>query len=309
MELLQLHYFKTIADCQHITRAANQLDISQPSLSNTLSRIENELGVRLFDRQGRNIVLNDYGKIVLKHTNIILRELDNIRTEINDLEQRQDKVVAISSIDSYYVREWLPDFIKKNPDLIVRHAISSNEAMETSLLNGNIDFAISSDLLSNPDLDHLPLWEDAYVVLAPLDFPMDAQTPHDFAEFADEPFVALPAANGVFRSIDVLSKAAGFRPNIVFEGERTLLEDVFLPIGALLIVMKSTIRTEEDRRKLTQFCKIIELCNPEARINVNLFWDKQRYLPAAAQRLVQYIQSTPIQAWHLGSSNPVAQRE
>lgn len=89
MELLQLQYFKTIAECQHITRAANKLMISQPSLSNTLSRIENELGVQLFDRQGGNIILNNYGKIVLEHANNILRELDNIRTEIDELEQRQ----------------------------------------------------------------------------------------------------------------------------------------------------------------------------------------------------------------------------
>ncbi len=113
MELLQLQYFKTIAECQHITRAANKLMISQPSLSNTLSRIENELGVQLFDRQGRNIILNNYGKIVLEHANNILRELDNIRTEIDELEQRQNKVITIASTDSMYLREWLPAFMTK----------------------------------------------------------------------------------------------------------------------------------------------------------------------------------------------------
>ena len=105
MELLQLQYFKTIAECQHITKAANKLMISQPSLSNTLSRIENELGVQLFDRQGRNIVLNNYGRIVLEHTNNILRELDNIHTEIDKMEQRQNKVINIASPDSLYLRE------------------------------------------------------------------------------------------------------------------------------------------------------------------------------------------------------------
>ena len=67
MDLLQLQYFIAIAEYQHITKAAAHLHVSQPSLSNTLSRIENELGTQLFDRQGRNIVLNDSGKIVLAH--------------------------------------------------------------------------------------------------------------------------------------------------------------------------------------------------------------------------------------------------
>jgi len=65
MELLQLKYFRTIARFEHMTRAAEELHIAQPALSKTVSLLEKELGVLLFDRRGRNIFLNQYGKILL----------------------------------------------------------------------------------------------------------------------------------------------------------------------------------------------------------------------------------------------------
>lgn len=63
MEIQQLEYFKVVAEMQHMTHAAERLNISQPALSKSISNIEQEIGVPLFDRQGRSISLNRYGKL------------------------------------------------------------------------------------------------------------------------------------------------------------------------------------------------------------------------------------------------------
>ena len=76
LTLLGLRYFQKIAELQHITRAAEILHISQPSLSHIVKVMEIELGVPLFERRGRNIVLTHYGEILLLHTNHIMEELD-----------------------------------------------------------------------------------------------------------------------------------------------------------------------------------------------------------------------------------------
>ena len=304
MELLQLQYFKTIAECQHITKAANKLMISQPSLSNTLSRIEAELGVQLFDRQGRNIVLNNYGKIVLEHANNILRELDNIRTEIEALQQRQDKVVTIASTDSIYMREWLPAFIRANPDLTIRHQVSSAEKIEAALLDGTIDFGISSALSDNPSFGHHTLWEDEYLVMTPHPNQLQGDTLRDFSEFRDMPFVALPALDYRSRSIDILSKATGITPNIIFEGERDLLERVMLPLQASIVILRSTIQSDSDSKKWASYCDITRLSNPEAHISVTLLWDNRRSRSASAQRLLEYVKENVINAWNIYSPIP-----
>ncbi|ASS63420.1 HTH-type transcriptional regulator GltC [Bacillus velezensis] len=88
MELLQLKYFQTVAYTEHISKAAEQLKIAQPSLSLTIKRLENELGTALFERKGRNIKLSSSGKILLKHVNRIFTEIENAQTEIQ-LEEHQ----------------------------------------------------------------------------------------------------------------------------------------------------------------------------------------------------------------------------
>jgi DNA-binding transcriptional LysR family regulator len=85
MELLQLHYFQTVARLEHMTKAAEELKIAQPSLSKTISRLEEDLGAPLFNRQGRNIRLNQFGKVFLTRVDRIFRELEEGKREIRDM--------------------------------------------------------------------------------------------------------------------------------------------------------------------------------------------------------------------------------
>ena len=76
MKLLQLYYFKALAEREHLTATAAELYISPPSLSAAISRLETDLGVPLFDRVGRNIRLNDKGRQFYDHVKLALDELD-----------------------------------------------------------------------------------------------------------------------------------------------------------------------------------------------------------------------------------------
>ena len=76
MELLQLHYFQTVARMEHMTKAAKELRIAQPALSKTIARLEEDLGVQLFDRQNRQIKLNSFRKAFLKSVDTALSALE-----------------------------------------------------------------------------------------------------------------------------------------------------------------------------------------------------------------------------------------
>lgn len=75
MELQQLHYFQTVARLEHMTKAAEELRIAQPSLSKTIARLEEDLGVPLFERQHRQIKLNRFGKLFLNRVERIFMEI------------------------------------------------------------------------------------------------------------------------------------------------------------------------------------------------------------------------------------------
>lgn len=82
MELLQLRYFLTAAEYQHITKAAEHLQIAQPALSQAIHRLEAELGVPLFERKSRSIELNDAGRFLQKRLIPIISSLDQLAAEL-----------------------------------------------------------------------------------------------------------------------------------------------------------------------------------------------------------------------------------
>ncbi len=95
MDLLQLKYFREVARTQQLSKTAQKLHIAQPSLSQTLKRLETELGCSLFDRQGKRICLNSAGTIFLKYVEQVFTALDNARLELDELESRENQTVSL----------------------------------------------------------------------------------------------------------------------------------------------------------------------------------------------------------------------
>lgn len=88
MELTQLMQFKAIAECESMTQAAEKIHISQPTLSAMLKRLEHELEMPLFDRNKNKLKLNGAGSILLKHTELILAQLDQAKSELQDYAKK-----------------------------------------------------------------------------------------------------------------------------------------------------------------------------------------------------------------------------
>ena len=95
MDLLQLKYFRELARTQQLSKTAQKLHIAQPSLSQTLKRLETELGCSLFDRQGKGICLNHAGTIFLRYVEQVFTALDNARLELDELKSRVDQTVSL----------------------------------------------------------------------------------------------------------------------------------------------------------------------------------------------------------------------
>ena len=95
MNLQQLYYFKTVAELEHYTRAAEMLRVNQSSLSHAMQSLEQELNVRLFSRSGRNVVLSQYGKMFLPH---VLQALDTLENGVTELRSAVDPETGIVSI-------------------------------------------------------------------------------------------------------------------------------------------------------------------------------------------------------------------
>ena len=96
MELLQLLYFQVVAQEEHITRAANTLHVSQPALSKTIKRLEDELGVPLFTRVGKTIRLNAKGEIFLRYVTTALSALSDGKNTLTSLNSTSFPDITIN---------------------------------------------------------------------------------------------------------------------------------------------------------------------------------------------------------------------
>ncbi|MBW7460997.1 LysR family transcriptional regulator, partial [Paenibacillus sepulcri] len=87
MEIRQLEYFAAICQEKHFTRAAEKLNVTQPTLSHQIKALEDELGVPLFDRIGKKIAITEAGQLLLKHCGQVFNSLSSAREEISELQK------------------------------------------------------------------------------------------------------------------------------------------------------------------------------------------------------------------------------
>lgn len=142
MELTQLRYFAEIARCEHMTQAAEKLNISQPALSHAMKSLEQELGVHLFKHSGRNITLTPYGKSFYQNVRRIFAELQNAERERRELTL---------DLDRLYIGTNCPDLIDapmteflsaRNHPLRLRHLIDETERFPELLEECRVDISL-----------------------------------------------------------------------------------------------------------------------------------------------------------------------
>lgn len=116
MDITALEYFKRIAECGSLTKAARQLHITQPAMSTMLKKLEEELGVELFDRSPNRIYLNKAGEIALIHVNTILRNVEQMKADVLTAA-RQSRVLSISFCDQGVRWFSVPRFSVAHPEV------------------------------------------------------------------------------------------------------------------------------------------------------------------------------------------------
>lgn len=116
MELLQLYYFERIAKYQSMSKAAEELHVSQPSLSSCISRLETELGARLFDRNGRKLVLNSYGRYFLNMAQQILDLVNECKMPMNENDRMETIKIGFMNYNDRMF-SILSEFSRDNPDI------------------------------------------------------------------------------------------------------------------------------------------------------------------------------------------------
>ncbi len=222
MDLLQLRYFKAVAECQNLTQAAAGLFISPPALSATISRLEKELGVQLFDRKGNRLYLNDNGASFLKQVSHILSLLDTSVENLRNSEEENGRYLSVATTSPNVWGRLFSSFQLEHPEVFLTHtALRLDELQNPECLN-RYDLIIASpgDIPSSwaEQADGEMLYDDdSPVLLLHPEHPLAKRRQISMQEIRNETFVALSPGFSSRKYFDDLCRRAGFTPNIAME--------------------------------------------------------------------------------------------
>ncbi|HTZ43306.1 MAG TPA: LysR substrate-binding domain-containing protein [Jatrophihabitans sp.] len=219
MDLLQLRHFQAAARHEHISRAAEQLRVAQPSLSRSVARLEGELGVPLFDRHGRNVRLNRFGAAFLRRVDAALRELDDGVREVLDAGGGTAGVVTVAAENLRMLTEVLGDFLTEHPAVRFQLSQSSAPQMRQQLESGEIDLCLASQPMPGPALARREVSSEEVLLAVPPQHPLRARRTVRLAELAGEPFVTTRPGYWPRELADRVFGAAGVQVTVSCEGD------------------------------------------------------------------------------------------
>lgn len=212
-----LRYFVTVAEELHFTRAAERLYVSQPALSKQIRALERQVGVSLFRREPRGVSLTEAGEALLPHARRVLAAWTDGEAAVAKARAAQRSTLVVGMSTSPGRGGLLPAirsrFTAAQPRASVRLRQVSWDDPTAGLADGSADVAFV--WLPLPDAARYA-WtvvaEEPRLVALPGTHPLATRAEIDFAELADEPFLALPAATGVLRDHWLALDARGGRP-------------------------------------------------------------------------------------------------
>ena len=188
MDIQQLKYFKTVAEIGKISDAADTLFVSAPALSMAISRLEKEMGVKLFDRTNNRITLNRQGQIFLRYAKQVLTELEYTKTEIRQSLAGQRRHITLACVSATQWVELIAAFAQEHPDFAVSCVpVRQTDLQEGILLShGNLLLAAQNDISPAlaAELDHIPLFQEYPYIMVHKDHPLaqkDCVMPSDLA--------------------------------------------------------------------------------------------------------------------------------
>lgn len=240
--LKQIQYFMAVAACKHFTRAANQLFVSQSALSQQITKLENDLGIKLINREKHPIELTPAGQDFMRYAEKILNEVTNLRQQMHKylpLEKRTIYLGMITGLGNIKIADILTSFNSQYPSINFTITNKLSKELCKLLQEGSLDLALFAAPydIDRYDFDLYPLEDEEFVLITPANHPLAQKSTIHLAEAANEPFI-FPTPDNV--SYDIFSNEcskAGFSPKILSEcnGPGRRLDLVKAGLGIALI--------------------------------------------------------------------------
>ena len=286
MEFRQLLYFITVAQKLNFSRAADELHVAQPAISQQIRVIEQELGVRLFDRVGGKVTLTKAGEALLPHATTILAGVAAARQAVNELSTLTRGTASLGApptVSGRLLPAVLTRFRRRYPGLEVTLREAGTETLLKLIEGAQLDLAIVVTDRLPAVVEQQPFLEERYVLAVSAGHPLAKSRQVRLADLASEPFILFPESYKL-REVTLLAcRAAGFEPKVALDGGamQSALEFVASGLGVAL-VPELALRGARGVRGL-------RIADQDLSRRLGVVWRKGHYLSPAARALRDFL--------------------
>lgn len=286
MEWHQLQYFKAVAQLQHMTQAAQLLALSQPALSRSIAKLEEELGVPLFERTGKSLRLNRYGKLFLRSVDRATQAIEEGKQLLLDEASPDRGTVCLAflhSLGTHMVPELLRKFRAAHPHIQFKLYQNATSKLLEQLEEGEIDLCLSSPVLTGEQVEWSFLFSEELFVVVPQSHPLAKCKEVRLEEIAEEPLITFKKDYGLRILVDNLFQEVQIKPRITFEGE-----EIMTVAGLAEACLGVAIIPKIDGLNTANLA-FLPIIHPKSQRTIGMAHLKNHYLSPAARRFRDFV--------------------
>ena len=290
MTLKQLQYFYHAATLQHFNQAAEKANISEPSLSRSIASLEDELGVLLFEKKGRNIQLTKAGQVFLQHVTTILNEVQRTETKMQQIatDGGHIDIAYVSPLARSYIPKTIRSFLSEdqNKNVVFNFHQDITSRNIEGLKNGTYDLIFGSFSENEPNIEFIPIIQQEMVVILPQEHPLSEKVVVTSDVFKHYPVLGYDRSSGLGKYTRNFFRKHNVSPEFICEspdeiGIASLVAEGF---GIALVADVTSIHRDDILIKHL-------IPNETFSHTVYMGYMKGQYQLPAVKRLIQFVKN------------------
>ncbi|HEY8891879.1 MAG TPA: LysR family transcriptional regulator [Clostridium sp.] len=288
MDFRQLQYMLKVSEEKSFSKAAQKLYIAQPSLSQYIQKLEQQLGVQLFDRSSNPLKLTYAGELYAQTAKNILDLKDQLSNQMEDISnfKRGRLTIGLSTFRSTYIMpKILPLFHEKFPGIDVVLVEGNSVKIADLAIKGTTDISLMTLPIKENLFSYEPILKEKILLAIPPSHPVAKKIGTEIAlnELWDEPFILLKQHQKLHQIAVSLCKQAGFKPKIILESESIEATQSFVSFGMGISFVPDTITLLPQAPTTPIYFQIKDL---DASRTLVVSYIKKRYLSKVAQEFI-----------------------
>jgi LysR family transcriptional regulator, transcription activator of glutamate synthase operon len=282
----QLDNFIAVAKHKHFTKAAQQQSVSQPALSRSIIKLEQELGVQLFVREGRTVRLTPYGEMFLHHAiqaqTFLQKGVEEIQEKIS-IECGEISVAFLHTLGPHLIPKLIAKFKKMNPNVTFQLYQGANDYLLHQVEQGVVDMCLSSPPAISKKFETTKLKTESLYLVVPIQHHLANNASVSFHQLKEEEFICFKKGYGLRSIFDQICSDFDFQPKITFEGEEATTVAGFVTEGMGIAVLPKISDIENE------YLRFINISDYSCERVISLSTRADSYMSPVAKKFKSFV--------------------